>query len=180
MSKRDLSKYDSSWYKPGSNCLVRGLWYMTNVLFFKSACSTCYGFKRFLLRCYGAKVGKKVVIKPCVNIKYPWRLEIGNYSWIGENVWIDNLGEVSIGATCCISQGAMLLCGNHDFKKESFDLKTGDIVLKDGAWVGAKAIVCLGVTLGEDSVLTAGSVATKDISAKSVWQGNPAVLKKEL
>ena len=80
----------------------------------------------------------------------------------------------------CISQGAMLLCGNHDYTKESFDLITGKIELKDGAWVGAKAVVCPGVTMGEGSVLTAGSVATRDIERDAVCQGNPAVVKKQM
>ena len=74
----------------------------------------------------------------------------------------------------------MLLCGNHDYTKESFDLITGKIELKDGAWVGAKAVVCPGVTMGEGSVLTAGSVATRDIERDAVCQGNPAVVKKQM
>ena len=72
--------------------------------------------------------------------QYPWHLSVGDNSWIGEEVWIDNLADVEIGRNCCVSQGAMLLCGNHDYTKASFDLKTGTIVLKDGAWVGAKAM----------------------------------------
>ena len=121
-----------------------------------------------------------MVIKPGVNIKYPWHLTIGDNSWIGENVWIDNLADVRIGQNCCISQGAMLLCGNHDYMKAGFDLLTGEIVLKDGAWVGAKAVVCPGVTMGAGSVLTVGSVATKDLIEDGIYQGNPAVLKKKI
>ena len=179
MSERDLSNYNNSWYHPGRNALVRGLWYCTNVLFFKSAWWPYSGLKRALLRCYGAKMGKGVVIKPCVNIKYPWHLQIGDFAWIGEGVWIDNLADVTVGANCCISQGAMLLCGNHDYTKAHFDLEVKPIVLEDGAWVGAKAVVCPGVTIGEDGVLTAGSVATHDIEARTVCQGNPATQKKK-
>lgn len=178
--KVDLSQYNKAGYHPGRNAFVRALWYVTNMLFYKTSWCTCYGLKRCLLRAYGAKVGAKVVIKPCVNIKYPWHLTIGENSWIGEDVWIDNLADVTIGRNCCISQGAMLLCGNHDYTKESFDLITGEIVLKDGAWVGAKAIVCPGVTMGEGSMLTAGSVATKDIAEDAIYQGNPAVEKKKM
>lgn len=178
--KVDLSQYGNKWYKPGRNALVRTLWYVTNALFFKKSWCTCYGLKRLLLRCYGAKVGKRVVIKPNVNIKYPWRLCIGDYSWIGEGVWIDNLEDAIIGNNCCVSQGAMLLCGNHDYKKKSFDLKIGKIVLEDGVWVGAKALVCPGVTIGAGSVLAAGSVATKNIAPNCVAQGNPAVEKRKL
>ncbi|MBR6115849.1 MAG: WcaF family extracellular polysaccharide biosynthesis acetyltransferase [Paludibacteraceae bacterium] len=178
--KVDLSQYNKAGYRPRRNAFVRGLWYVTNMLFFKTAWCPCYGWKRALLRMYGAKVGARVVIKPGVNIKYPWRLTIGDNSWIGENVWIDNLADVRIGQNCCISQGAMLLCGNHDYTKAGFDLLTGEIVLKDGAWVGAKAVVCPGVTMGAGSVLTVGSVATKDLAADGIYQGNPAVLKKKI
>lgn len=179
MSLHDLSKYRHTPYEPGKNRLVRGLWYCANVLFFKSAWWPYYGFKRALLRCFGARIGNGVIIKPCVNIKYPWRLSIGHHAWIGENVWIDNLVEVNIGNNCCISQGALLLCGNHDYTKESFDLQVAPVVLKDGAWVGAKAVVCPGVRMGEDSILTAHSVLTRSTSPRSVWQGNPAVEKKK-
>ena len=63
---------------------------------------------------------KGVVIKPNVKIKYPWNLYIGNNSWLGEKVWIDNLDIVSVGNNCCISQGAYLLTGNHDYRSEYF------------------------------------------------------------
>ena len=128
---------------------------------------------------FGAKIGKGVVLKPNINIKYPWRLRIGNHSWIGEGVWVDNLEDVIIGANCCISQGALLLCGNHNYKKSTFDLMTGKIILEDGVWVGAKAIVCGGVVCMSHAVLSAGSVATSELEAYSVYQGNPAVKIKE-
>lgn len=179
MTKHDLSKYNNSWYRPGKSYLVRALWYCTNVLFFKSALWPYYGFKRALLRGFGAEVGKGVVVKPCVNIKYPWHLSIGDYTWIGEGVWIDNLADVRIGNNCCLSQGALLLCGNHDYKKETFDLMLGTITLEEGVWIGAKAVVCPGVTVGAGTVLTAGSVATKDLASEQIYQGNPAVEKKK-
>ena len=127
---------------------------------------------------FGASIGRGVVIKPNVNIKYPWRLSIGDYSWIGENVWIDNLANVHIGNNCCISQGAMLLCGNHDYKKETFDLKTGEIRIEDGAWVGARCTVCPGVNIGENAVLSVGSVTSKNLESNGIYQGNLAILKR--
>ena len=86
--------------------------------------------KRTLLRLFGANVGRGVVLKPRVTIKYPWKLAVGEHSWIGENVWIDNLGQVTIGNHCCLSQGALLLCGNHNYKKATFDLMVGDITAR--------------------------------------------------
>ena len=93
-------------------------------------------------------------------------------------MWIDNLDQVSIGNHVCISQGAMLLCGNHDYKKATFDLITGPIVLENGVWIGAKASVAPGVTCASHSVLTMGSIATKDLAAWQIYQGVPAVAKK--
>jgi len=123
-------------------------------------------------------VGQGVLIKPSVNIKYPWLLEIGNNVWIGEGVWIDNLAKVTIGDNVCISQGAMLLCGNHDYKKSTFDLIIGEILLEEGVWIGAKTVVCPGVTCKPHSILTVGSVASKDLEPYSIYKGNPAVFVK--
>lgn len=128
-----------------------------------------------LLHLFGAKIGKGVVIKSGVNIKYPWNLSIGDYSWIGENVWIDNLVQVTVGSNVCISQGAMLLCGNHNYKRQTFDLIVKPIVIEDGVWVGAQSTVCPGVTMHSHSVLSVGSIASKDLMPFSIYRGNPAV-----
>lgn len=173
MKKTELDTFDNKPYNPGS-VAKRGLWYVVNMLFFNTCIPLPNSFKRMLLRIFGAKIGKGVILKPKVNIKYPWMLCIGNYSWIGERVWIDNLGNVDIGANCCISQGVMLLCGNHNFSVSSFDLIVEDIKLEDGVWLGAKSTVTPGVTCCAHSVLTVGSVASKDLESYSINRGNPA------
>lgn len=174
----DLSKYNNSWYKPGS-LLKRILWHYTNIIFFKSGVFPFYGLKVFLLRLFGAKVGHKVFIKPFVNIKYPWFLVIKNYVWIGENVWIDNLAVVTLESNVCLSQGCILLTGNHDYTKSEFDLSIKKIFIEEGAWIGAGAIVCPGVTCKSHSVLMVASVATTDLQAYSVYAGNPAAKLKD-
>lgn len=173
MNSVNLSKFNNSWYKPGRGALVRFLWLCTSAVWVNSWWPFS-GCKKFCLRLFGAKIGKGVVIKPHVNIKYPWRLKIGDHVWIGEYAWIDNLGDVVIEDNVCISQGAFLLCGNHDYKKEAFDLMIGDITLKAGCWIGAKAIVGPGTTVGNHAVLTAGSVATSNLAASVIYRGNPA------
>ncbi|WP_186292750.1 LbetaH domain-containing protein, partial [Mucilaginibacter corticis] len=127
-----------------------------------------------LLRLFGAKIGQQVEIKPNVNIKYPWNLNIADEVWIGEDVWVDSLVMVTIGSNVCISQGAMILTGSHNYKKTSFNLITGEVVLEDGVWIGAKAVVNQGITVASHAVLTTGSVATKDLEPYSIYQGNPA------
>lgn len=176
MKKVDFSSYKNDWFRHeiGASKLKQFLWYFVNAFFLTNILNPFSGLKCFLLRCFGAKVGKGVVIKPGVNIKYPWKLYIGNFSWIGEKVWIDNLANVTIGENVCISQEAMLLTGNHNFKKTSFDLMIGGIVIEDGVWIGAKAVVCSGLVVRDHSILTVGSVLTKDTDAYVIYQGNPA------
>ncbi len=124
-------------------------------------------------------MGTNVLIKPGVNIKYPWFLEIGKNVWIGERVWIDNLGEVTIGNNVCLSQGCLLLSGNHDYTNRGFNLIVHPIVLEDGVWIGAQATVCGGATCRNHSVLTVGSVATGELEAMGIYRGNPAIKVKE-
>ena len=176
--RTNLSQYNNSWYHPGASW-KRLLWYFVNALVMKNSWLTSSGLKVRVLRVFGAKIGVGVNIKPCVNVKYPWLLEIGDYTWIGENVWIDNLAKVRIGSNVCISQGAMLLCGNHNYKKTTFDLIIGEISLEDGSWIGAKAVVCPGITTHSHAVLGVGSVANHDLDAYCIYQGNPAVKVRE-
>ncbi len=171
----ELNKYDNSWYNPGGTKLKRCCWYFVNTMFVNCRWNPSSKIRIVLLRLFGAIIGKGVVIKPAVNIKYPWNLSIGDYSWIGESVWIDNLAYVKIGKSVCISQGAMLLCGNHNYKRSAFDLIVGPIVLEDGAWAGSKSVICPGVIMHTHSVLMVGSVATHDTLPYSIYRGNPAV-----
>lgn len=174
----DLSKYDNSWYHPGAGFLKRFLWYCINATFIHSYFPVS-SIKVFWLRLFGAKIGTGVVVKPNVNIKYPWRLKVGDHVWIGENVWIDNLDDVIIGSNVCISQGALLLCGNHNYTKTTFDLIIGKITLGDGAWIGAKAVVCPDTAVGSHAVLIAGSVASGNLEAYGIYRGNKAVKIKD-
>ena len=178
-SVTDLSKYNNDWYNPGKNSFIRLVWYIVNSLFFINSLNGSSGLKKFLLKLFGAKIGKGVVLKPGINIKYPWKLTIGDYSWIGERVWIDCLDSVVIGANCCISQGALLLSGNHDYTKPTFDLMIASIVLEDGVWIGAEAIVTGETICGTHSVLSVKSVASSNLEPYGIYRGNPAEKVKE-
>jgi putative colanic acid biosynthesis acetyltransferase WcaF len=171
----DLSKFDNSHYKPGRGFLIRGLWYWVNLCVFNSYLFPFYGLKRLCLRMFGAEIEKGVLIKPKVNIKYPWKLSIGENSWIGELVWIDNLAEVKIGKNCCLSQASVLLCGNHNYKKSTFDLITKPIILEESVWIGAGSMVTGGVVCGSYSILSVKSVASDNMESFGIYRGNPAV-----
>ncbi|WP_242928047.1 WcaF family extracellular polysaccharide biosynthesis acetyltransferase [Pontibacter vulgaris] len=174
-----LASFNNDWYNPGAGTIKRTLWYFINVIFFLNPLNPVSAVKVYLLRLFGAKVGNGVVIKPSVNIKYPWLLRIGNHVWIGEEVWIDNLAQIELDDNVTLSQGAMLLTGSHDYTKETFDLLVGEITLETGSWIGAKAIVCPGITCGSHSVLAAGSVATRNLAPYTIYQGNPAEPKRK-
>ena len=171
--KTKLDTYNNSHYKPG-NPIKRILWYFANIIFLKNYLNPFSSIKIVILKIFGSKIGRNVIIKPGVNIKYPWKLIIGNNVWIGEKVWLDNLGLITINDNVCISQEAMLICGNHNYKKSSFDLIVKNIIVKEGVWIGAKAIVCAGVICNSHSVLTIGSVATKNMNEYTIYSGNPA------
>jgi putative colanic acid biosynthesis acetyltransferase WcaF len=144
--------------------------------------STSSRHKVFWLRAFGAKIGKGVRIKPQVHIKYPWKLVIGNYCWIGEKVWLDNVEKISLGDNVCISQGAMLLTGSHDHTKSTFDYLCDEIVLEDGVWIGARSLVGKGVNCGSHCILGVNSVAEKDMDPFIIYKGNPAmaIMKRQI
>jgi putative colanic acid biosynthesis acetyltransferase WcaF len=125
---------------PGNRGFVwRASWYLINVIFFQSAIFSLIpgSLKASILRKFGAKIGRGFVCKPRVSIKYPWLLEVGDYVWIGELVWIDNHCLVRLGNNCCVSQGVYLFTGNHDWTDPSFPFFARPIIVGDGVWITA-------------------------------------------
>ena len=169
------SEFDNSFYYPGKSKVVIITWYFINALILHSYFFPFNNLKIYLLRFFGSTIGNGVIIKPNVNIKYPWKLQIGNNVWIGESVWIDNIDLIIIGNNVTISQGALLISGNHNYKKSTFDLLIGKITLEDGVWIAAKSVVSSGVTCRSHSVLTLNSVATQDLDEYGIYRGNPAM-----
>jgi putative colanic acid biosynthesis acetyltransferase WcaF len=175
----NLADYDNRGYRAGAGLLKRILWYLMNATVLHSWLTPSSRIKVAILRVFGAKLGKGVIIKPRVNIKYPWYLIIGDNTWIGEGVWIDNLTWVRIGSNVCISQEAYLLTGNHNYKDKKFGLIIGEINIEDGVWIGARSVVCPGVHCGKQSILTVGSILQKGTVVNGVYRGNPAELIRE-
>jgi putative colanic acid biosynthesis acetyltransferase WcaF len=172
----DLSAFRSRGFDRGASFVKEGLWVLVSAVLFRALPLTLSPLKRGVLRLFGARIGRAVVIKPDVRITFPWRLSIGDNAWIGEGAWLLNLAAIEIGNDACVSQRAFLCTGSHDYKAASFDLLTGPIILEEGAWIAAGAWVGPGVRVGSHAVLTAQSVATHDLEAFGVFRGNPATL----
>jgi putative colanic acid biosynthesis acetyltransferase WcaF len=159
--------------------MIEAAWYLVKWVFFLTALPVPSALKCGILRLFGTRVGRGVVIKPRVNIHLPWKLHVGDFTWIGEEVFILNLEPVTIGAHCCISQRAFLCTGNHDYTRPEMPYRNRPISVEDGAWVGAQVFVGPGVTIGTEAVITAGAVVTKSQPPGMVCGGNVcAPLKK--
>jgi putative colanic acid biosynthesis acetyltransferase WcaF len=157
----------------GRSRAAEALWYACKLVFFLSAVPWPSGWRGWLLRRFGARVGRGVIIKPRVNIHLPWKLSVGDHAWIGEEVFILNFEPVTIGAHACVSQRAFLCTGNHDFRDVTMPYRNGPISIGDGAWVGAQVFVAPGVTIGDEAVVTAGSVVTRPLPPRMVCAGSP-------
>jgi putative colanic acid biosynthesis acetyltransferase WcaF len=149
------------------------LWHSVKCVFFLSAAPWPSQFKSWLLRLFGAEIGQGVYWKPRVNIHIPWKLKVGDYTWIGEEVCIINFAPISIGANCCLSQRSFVCSGNHDYRSRDMQFRHAPIILEDGVWVGAGAFVGPGVTVGVDAVITAMSLASHSLAGGWVYAGQP-------
>lgn len=174
MTRVDLSHPTPDGFDPGRPFVVRALWLVVEALVLLNPLVTSYRLKRALLRAFGARVGAGVVIKPNVHVKYPWRLELGDHVWLGERAWIDNFVTVRIGSSVCVSQGAYLCTGNHDWSDPGFRRFVAPVLVEDGAWIGAFARVAPGVVVGREAVVGLGAVLLADAEPRGVYRGNPA------
>jgi len=168
-----LKDFANTSFSRGRSRVVEALWLLCQWALVSSwvpgAVHRCW-----LLRLFGAKIGKRVNIKPGLRVKFPWRLEVGDDSWLGEDVWIDNLDLVRIGSDCCISQRCYICTGNHDWSRTTFDLITQPVQIQDGAWIASSSIIGPGVTVGRGAVLTLGSVTSKNLEPWTIYRGAPA------
>jgi putative colanic acid biosynthesis acetyltransferase WcaF len=181
----DMTRVRNDLFNPGLGLdrgrskLVEAVWYGVKCVVFLSPWPWPSRFKCLLLRMFGARVGRGVVIKPRVNIHFPWKLAVGDFTWIGEEALILNFEPVTIGSHCCLSQRAYLCAGNHDYRQPDFRYRNRPVAVADGAWIGSQVFVAPGTRIGVDCVITAGSVVTRDQPAGKVCGGNPCVPLKD-
>lgn len=174
MSKVRLDLFDSKKdLDRGASKIKEILWYFIKIIFFLSAFPYPSKFKVQLLRLFGTEIGIGLVVKPRVNIHFPWKLVIGDNVWIGEEAFLLNFEKLTIGNNVCISQRAFLCGGNHDYKVSSMPYRNGIITLQDGCWIGASSFIGPNVIIGTDTVVSANSVVTKSLSENGIYSGNP-------
>jgi putative colanic acid biosynthesis acetyltransferase WcaF len=174
-----LDQYTVGSYTPGASYWRQLLWYFVGSPLVQSHWLPISAIKVWLLRSFGAQIGRNVNIKPGVRVKFPWRLSIGDCTWIGEDAWIDNVAAVTIDSHVCISQGVYLCTGNHDWSYPHFQLIPAPIHIQESSWIAAKCLVGPGVTVGRGAVLTLGGVAVKSLEPMTIYTGNPAQAIKQ-
>lgn len=155
------------------------LWWIVEALFFRTSPQFMYGWRRFLLRSFGAKVGKAVIVRSTVRTQFPWKVSIGDYSWIGDDVVLYSLGEIQIGTNVVVSQKSYLCTGSHDYTKYDFPINSLPIVLEDECWLATDVYVAPGVTIGKGTVVGARSSVFKSLPAEMVCMGSPAMVVKK-
>jgi putative colanic acid biosynthesis acetyltransferase WcaF len=175
----NLGKYDNSDFDRGAPRWKRGLWVVVRCVFFQNPCPWGSAFRSALLRSFGAKIGKGVSIGN-VNISFPWRLVVGDHVWIGDDVGILSLAQVTIESSVCVARRSFLCTGSHDMRREDFKLKVAPILIRTGSWIAIGSLILPGVTIGESAVVSAGSVVLKDVPPNCLVRGNPATVVYEI
>ena len=150
--------------------MLFGLWFPFQHVIFKSSLLPST-LRPLLLKIFGASIGRRVLIRRGVKVHFPWNLEIGDDSWIGEEVWFINHEKIRIGSNVCISQRSIICSGSHAYRSASLEYAHKPIQIKDGAWVCLDAKVLPGVTIGECSVVSAGEIARKSVPDYSMLVG---------
>ena len=171
---RDLSSFTRIGYDKGRCVAVQAAWFaVQNLVFRKWWCPA--RLRVALLRAFGATVGQRVLVRHDVRVLWPWKLSIGDNAWIGEGAWLLNLEPIDVGSDVCVSQDALLCTGSHDHRTDDFRYRNAPIRLDHGCWVGARAVVLPGVTVGPGAVVAANMTASHDGSAGTVLVPGSAV-----
>jgi len=178
---QDLSLYRTPKNFRGKSKITVQLWWIVYAILFKPSPQFLYRWRRFLLRCFGAKLGKKVLLRPSVKVTYPWKVSIGDYSWIGDDVILYSLGDIEIGSNTVISQRSYICTGSHDYTKNDFPIYSKKVIIENECWLATDVYVAPGVTVKQGTVVGSRSAVLNDLGAFSVYVGSPAkFLKKRL
>ncbi len=175
--RQSLDAYETPFdWSPGASWLLQSVWFCLGSPLLSCRWLPGSYLRVLLLRSFGASVGSFCRIKPGLHVKYPWRLQVGQACWLGEDAWIDNLALVQLGDRVCISQGAYLCTGNHNFRSPGFDLRLGPIRIDSDAWIAARAVLAPGTVVGAGAVVALGAVVSGAVPEGAIMRGNPAVV----
>lgn len=170
---QDLSTFRMPPGFRGRSALAVQLWWCVQSLFFHRSPQFANGFRRWLLRCFGAQVGRNVVIRPSVRVTYPWKVRIGDYAWIGDGAELYSLAEIEIGNHAVVSQFTYLCAGDHDYQSSDFAIRGRPIRIADEAWVASHTFIAPGVSIGHGAVIGARSAVFRDMPAGMICMGSP-------
>lgn len=171
---QDLSRFRLPPGFRGRSGITVFLWQITQASFFACSPQFAYGWRRLLLRAFGARIGRDVKVRPTARITYPWKVEIGDRSWVGDHAELYSLSPIRIGADAVVSQKSYLCAGSHDHRLPDFPMVEGPIEICDQAWIAADVFVAPGVRIGRGAVIGARSAVFCDIEAGAVAFGSPA------
>lgn len=176
---QNLNLYNTPKGFRGKSVVTVQFWWFIQSFFFKLSPQFLYGWRRFLLRCFGAEIGKKVIIRPSVKITYPWKVKIGDYSWIGDDVVLYSLGDIIIGKNTVVSQKSYICTGTHDYSKIDFPILAKKIVIEDECWLATDVFVSPGIVIKKGTVVGARSTVTKNLDGNSIYVGSPTKFIKK-
>lgn len=179
MQFQNLSSFELPVNFRGKPKWLVQLWWAAQSIFIKCSPQFMYGWRRFLLRCFGADIGKGALIRPSVHIQYPWKVAIGEHSWIGDEVILYSLGEIKIGRNTVISQRSYLCTGSHDYNRKEFPIYAKPIIIGKECWIATDVYVAPGVVIGEGTVVGARSSVFNSLPPGKICFGSPAKIIKD-
>lgn len=170
---QDLSRFKLQKNFRGRSALAVQIWWVVQATLFRASPQIAYGYRRWLLRCFGAKVGERAIIRASVKITYPWKVIVGENAWIGDDVVLYSLANIEIGRNAVVSQRSYLCTGSHDYTKIDFPLHAFKITVMDEAWVAADVFIAPGVIIGQGAVIGARSSVFANMPEGMVCFGYP-------
>lgn len=157
----------------GRSAIQVQLWWLVECSLFRWSPQFMYGFRRLLLRAFGAKVGVGVVVRPSVRVTYPWNLTLGDYVWIGDDVVLYSLAPIKVGRNSVVSQKSYICAGDHDYTDVSFPIRGVPVTIGEENWIATDVFVAPGVTIGDGNVIGARSSVFSNIGDGMVCLGSP-------
>ncbi|SMF92149.1 putative colanic acid biosynthesis acetyltransferase WcaF [Paenibacillus uliginis N3/975] len=173
-----LDLYSQDGYSRGRSGWFVLLWWLVQGSLFRFSLHPMYRWRNFLLHLFGARIGKGVQVRSTAKFTYPWKVTIGDYSWIGDNAEFYSLDHIEVGEHCVVSQRSYLCTGTHNIHDPKFGLITKPIKISDGAWIASDVFVNPGITIGVMSIVAARSTVTRDVPSNEIHAGSPARFMK--